>query len=433
MDIMNAANLFTCVAEAIIFFVLYNAFLSHRMSISKSIYITGIFILAVLIYVSNHLFSISILNILCTFVIGVIVSILYAGKRHMRVFAAALSLMCAGMAEMLVFVCISVLFNVDAGIIIGNPSYRITGIIISKLLGIIAVLFIYHRAKKHEELKDTNYWILFVLVFISAIISFYVFFVIISQGTDVRTKYLILLAIIGIMIAAIIILYLYEMMIKQQQQMSRQHLEQRQLKDQLRHYNAMISSQSEIKQLKHDLNNHLLSVQAKLDKGEYAQCRRYVEKLLKKTRPSTENELNTGNTVLDAIISAKRDEAEKKHISFYSEIRIPPELPLKEDDICIIFGNALDNAIEACEKVKQQPYISVSVVYDDNSLVCRIENSCADSIDIHAVTSKEDWKNHGIGRKNIEKSLKNYDCVYDISCVDKKYILSIVFMDITYR
>ncbi len=430
MDIITIANLFSCAAEAMMHFVLYDAFLSERKNLNKGIYLIGAAALSFLIFASNRLFSISILNLLCMFVIGILVSTLYAGKRQMRIFSTALSLMCSGMAEMLVLVCMTVIFNIDAFVIVEKSSYRVLGIIISKLLGLIIVLFINYRSKKREELKSTNYWLLFAIVFASATISLYVFFVVVSQGIDDHMKHLILAAIVGISLTTTIILYLYEMMIKQQWQMSHQQLEKRQLKDQLRHYNAMISSQAEIKQLKHDLNNHLLSIQAKLNKQEYFQCMQYIEILLKKTNTKAEIELNTGNTVLDAIISAKRDEAEKKHIAFYSEIRIPPDLPLREDDICIIFGNALDNAIEACMKAKQQPYISVSIVYDDNSLVCRIENSCMDNIDIHAVTSKDDWKNHGIGRKNIEKSLSHYNCVYDISCANNKYILSMVFMDI---
>lgn len=430
MDLTAMANLFSCIAEAVIFFILYDAFLIKRKKVRKGIYVIGIAFLSALIYLSNDLFAISVLNLLCMFVIGILASILYEGSGKIRVFSTALSIMCSGMAEMLVLVFMSVIFNIGASVIVEKISYRILGITVSKALGVSTALFIYYRAKNREELKETNYWILFSIVFASAIISFYVFFNIVSQGTSDYIKHLILAAIIGIVLTAIIILYLYEMMIKQQQQMAHQRLEQRQLKDQCRHYNAMIASQGEIKQLKHDLNNHMLSVLAKLDKEEYAQCRQYVEKLLEKTGSYAESELNTGNTVLDAIISAKKNESEKKHISFRTEICIPSGLPLKEDDICIIFGNALDNAIEACEKVTEKPYISIAIVYDDRSLVCRIENSCAYDVDIHTVTSKEDWKNHGTGRNNIEKSLTHYNCVYDVSCKENKYILSIVFMNI---
>ena len=213
MDITQVADLFTCFSEASIFFLLYEAFLIKRKNLNKYIYIAGVLVLAVSIYVSNHIFSLGILNLLCIFIACEAVSLLYDGKWQMRIFSSALGLMSSVMAEMLVFVCMSAIFNLDASIIVDNTLYRIFGIIISEFLGIAMAFFVYHRAKKLEDLRGTNYWFLFSFVFASVIISSYVFFVIISKGEDIRTKYLILAATAGIMITSVIILYLYETML----------------------------------------------------------------------------------------------------------------------------------------------------------------------------------------------------------------------------
>jgi sensor histidine kinase regulating citrate/malate metabolism len=214
--------------------------------------------------------------------------------------------------------------------------------------------------------------------------------------------------------------------------MSKQQLEQRQLKEQLRHYNAMILSQEQVKGLRHDMKNHLLSVYAKIKRQEYTQCLEYIENLLNAAIATEKFEVDTGNTVLDAILSAKREEAVEKGIKFLAELRLPKNMPLKDNDICIIFGNALDNAIEACEKVDENPYISVSMVYDGDSLICRIENSCINQDADNVITTKSDIKNHGIGRMNMRKSMNGYDTVFHITREKNKYILSIVFMEIDY-
>ena len=176
MDITQVAELFTCFAEAVMFFLYYEVFLIKRKKLNKCVYVIGVIILAALIYISNHVFSISVLNLLCMVISGVTVSSLYNGKWQMRIFSAALGLMCSVMAEMLVFVCIAAIFNLDSSIVAENTLYRIFGIIISKLLGIATAFFVYHRAKKLEDLRGTNYWFLFSLVFASVIISSYVFF-----------------------------------------------------------------------------------------------------------------------------------------------------------------------------------------------------------------------------------------------------------------
>ncbi len=97
---------------------------------------------------------------------------------------------------------------------------------------------------------------------------------------------------------------------------------------------------------------------------------------------------------------------------------------------CITFSSAIDNAIEACELVKYNPYIYLSMAYDGNKLLCRIENSCVKQSCSDMVTTKEDIKNHGMGRRNIEKALSNYDVIFDVTHGDGKYVLSIIFMGI---
>ena len=112
----------------------------------------------------------------------------------------------------------------------------------------------------------------------------------------------------------------------------------------------------------------------------------------------------------------------------WTNLKIAANLPIAEDDICIIFGNALDNAIEACEKVKSNPYIKVLLSCCADSLVCKIENSCDNTDCINRTTSKEDINNHGIGRINMELALSRYDSVFNINQDKDKYTLSIVFM-----
>lgn len=67
----------------------------------------------------------------------------------------------------------------------------------------------------------------------------------------------------------------------------------------------------------------------------------------------TDKVVDTGNPALDAIISAKQAVVAQKGIAFHYQLQIPKQLPIAPEDICVIFGNALDNAIEACEHVTQ--------------------------------------------------------------------------------
>ncbi len=106
---------------------------------------------------------------------------------------------------------------------------------------------------------------------------------------------------------------------------------------------------------------------------------------------------------------------------------------MPHDDECVIFGNALDNAIEACDKVdkvKENRYINVSVKYDRDKLICKITNSCVNKNKQSKATTKQDEKNHGIGTDNIMKALEKYKSVSKITRTDDKYTLFFIIMDL---
>ena len=206
-------------------------------------------------------------------------------------------------------------------------------------------------------------------------------------------------------------------------------LSEERLNMQVGQYKAMVQSQNELKKVRHDLKNHLIAIDAKLDKGDYNDCSNYVHTLLKEVSGYAAS-FNTGNTVLDAILSAKETDAKQRGIKFTARLNIPSDLPIEDNDICAIFGNALDNAIEACEKVKNNPYINVLLSYDKGTLTCKIENSCMENANNSLITTKADVKNHGIGKMNIQRALDKYCAVSDVKIESGTYTLSIVFMDI---
>ncbi|WP_156332257.1 ATP-binding protein, partial [Clostridium paraputrificum] len=82
-------------------------------------------------------------------------------------------------------------------------------------------------------------------------------------------------------------------------------------------------------------------------------------------------------------------------------------------DWCIIFGNALDNAIEACEKVEDnRKFISLKLLSRSNTFIVKIINSSENDFIIEEkkyLTTKKNKEEHGIGMDNIRKSIEKYD------------------------
>ena len=98
---------------------------------------------------------------------------------------------------------------------------------------------------------------------------------------------------------------------------------------------------------------------------------------------------------------------------------------MEPEDISIIFGNALDNAIEENEKLPlEDRYINISLVYD-TSLICKISNACrCKKINI-LKTSKTDKSNHGFGIENIKSALEKYNGIINIEQTNNEFYVKL--------
>ncbi len=424
-DIYTIANWFTGFVEAYCLYVLCKTFMNRREKWSKFIYFSGFLCAGILINVCNSIFSITILNIAVIIMIEFTVSFLYKGSLKMRLLSTFLTATLAVLTEVMVLIVLTALFSADARNVISEGAFRLLGIVLSKLLYYGTVKFIKFKFRHELTGHGTKYWILFAIMFIVTTITMFTFCKVLEENTSPYIRNLSLASSCGLSVATVIVLMLYESSFKQNHMIAKNKLSEVKLKEQIKHYNDIMMTQGQVKKIRHDLENHLLAIKAIVQKQEYDECLNYVDNLLNDMDKSN-SYINTGNTVLDAIISAKQTEAEKNGIAFHSKIRIPAMLPISHEDECVIFGNALDNAIEAAIKAPNEKFVDISLVYDKETLICQISNSCID--DSEAITTKADYKNHGIGRYNIQEVLKKYNSVSKTVCENNKYTLSIIFM-----
>ncbi len=115
-----------------------------------------------------------------------------------------------------------------------------------------------------------------------------------------------------------------------------------------RYYEAMEQQQFEIRRLRHDLSNHLQTLLAL--PGE--QKDDYIRGML--DNPAFGQTLVwCGDSTVNAVLTSKKSLAEQKGIRFTARVDIGEELPFEKADICAIFANALDNAVEGCMALSQ--------------------------------------------------------------------------------
>ena len=104
---------------------------------------------------------------------------------------------------------------------------------------------------------------------------------------------------------------------------------------------------------RHDWHNHIQALTAQLDSGEYQKAVSYPDEV-NQSILSLVTVLKTGNTMADAILNSKISLMKSKQIEVEAEAQVPSSLSVPDVDLCIIIGNLLDNAMEACSKLEPE-------------------------------------------------------------------------------
>lgn len=188
-------------------------------------------------------------------------------------------------------------------------------------------------------------------------------------------------------------------------------------------------SEQELRQLRHDLRGHMQVLGELCDQKDYERVDRYVEEL--SGNPGLSNRVHiTGNATADIVLSLKRAEAIRDNMEFTCEGDFTPLEKMNAVDICTIFSNIMNNALEASQNV-QKPKIQIEGIRHLNYFTLIASNRVDNPVKIknnRIVTTKSDKRNHGIGLDSIKNVVKKYqgDCV--LECKDGWFSIKLMMM-----
>ncbi len=172
---------------------------------------------------------------------------------------------------------------------------------------------------------------------------------------------------------------------------------------------------------RHDYHNHMQSIKAMLAMNKTEELSDYLDNL-EKDLDSIDIAIRTGNVGLDAILSSKVSIARKNFIDVNCTAKVPEALKISDVHLCAIVGNLMDNAIEACEKMKccaaseanggapAPRFIRVYIGLFKSQLYISVTNSTCEKKRrrlSELVTSK--LGEHGFGLRRIDKLAEKYD------------------------
>ena len=206
-----------------------------------------------------------------------------------------------------------------------------------------------------------------------------------------------------------------------QEQEQKDKIQIAQLQQQFAYYQEKLKDEEKVRSVYHDMKNHLLVLQRQINSPETAEM---VEKLQSQVAMYE----HTGNDILDIILKEKSEKAREKHIALSVTADLSEVDFIEPLDISTIFGNGLDNAIEASEKLpEEQRAILVKAGKMQNFFSILIENNCLQSSNnTKKRTTKSDDFLHGFGISNMRKAAEKYGGQLLTKCENEKFILKIL-------
>lgn len=308
-----------------------------------------------------------------------------------------------------------------------SPIFMVAGTLFSLALAVLCYQIISNYINNKQNAQNQYILMIIIPLLMIFVVSGYIHFIFYENIPSLQSTFTILnrthipmliIQVLGI-ISIFSILYAYQKLIdsfflhtKLSMLTQQTHFQRQYVKEAWTHY-------ANTKALRHDMKNHILIIKGLLEKQDFLKAKTYIDELYIAT-VNTAFPFPTNNPILDVLLENKIALANNKEILINSSLNIPSPCIVTDMDFCIILSNALDNAINACEKISanQKKYIHISNHQQEDFLLIEIENSFDGNVHF-----KE-----GIGLSNIRWTAQKYDGTIEITTTDTTFCLSVLLV-----
>ena len=223
---------------------------------------------------------------------------------------------------------------------------------------------------------------------------------------------------------SIITLIFYSVIMNVKEYQILNHMKQKQLELQKEHYERLKEISLETRKFQHDTKNHLLVMAELLQEKKYQEASEYIEEYTNQIT-DVKPAIQCGNYIADAILN----EACSRCKSFDIELKVSgiihASVQLNNTDMVTILGNAVDNAIEACQKINSEDrWIEVKFGLHQEYLNIIIKNSTNGRVT--KSTQKKDRTYHGFGLNNIKDCVERNQGNVNIYVRKKEFEINII-------
>ena len=303
-------------------------------------------------------------------------------------------------------------------------------ILLSRILWIVALLAVRKlRRQREEDYPLTNKeWATLSVIPMITICAILAMLYCYTGNERIQSLYLFLS--MGLAVIDLVVLQLMQNILEKEKALRLSALVNQNQRNQLAVYEDGNKLQEQQQRKMHDYKNQLSTIQTLLKGGDYRTALLFTEKLTKSISVNL-SAINTGHAVVNAVLNQKYRSAKEKNISISLKVGELKELKMREEDIVIVLGNLLDNAIAECERVlaggAKGAVIFLKMALEDGHLILSVKNPILEKVKIEDNTVQKKYTDgHGIGLLNVKAVVEKYQGDIAIDCDSKEFRVAIM-------
>lgn len=358
-------------------------------------------------------------SFLCDVLFYLGLRILYQGKRRYHLLAVIIMDLTSTLAEvggiLIVMNFTSINYDEFAQY---TPTFFVCAIFCNTFLAMLIMIEL-TIFKAFTKRVNFRYLILYILVPIYQLILLVVYYQNIIELSAKVMWWGLLMLIFGILID-IFMVHTVDTMLEKitvEKELSRLY-EQRQME--FAYYESTQTYLDRMSVIRHEFNNRIQTIYSILSQNGISPDSSELLDATNSEIINTKLDCYCENVVLNSVLFCKKSLAEQKGIQMDVSVAVSEQIEIAKIDLCSMFCNLLDNAIEACEKLDgtEEHVIQIKAYEKAGYLVVRVENPIDRSVEMKMKkrnqgvvfeTTKADEQNHGYGIRLIQQIVREYD------------------------
>ena len=419
--------------EILVFQILFQSLFGCRQALSKYQYLISVPLAFLVLLLNNSTIPPIVTTGLFLLIFIAMAFLLYMGSLINKTIVLVVFYVAWGGTEMGTLFVLSQIYHTTTAFAVPSKE-RLVALVVSKLLlyGLMRIV-VRLRLEKYQRLSARYFWGLMVFPVLSIISLFMLAQIWVDSMGPLHlvSNWLAASVSIAILFANLFIFALFDRISEESTKNTQLVVFEKQLDYERKYIKLLYEKSEDIRRLNHDMNNLLSPLYFYAKAGDLNRIKSALDNLERKVKLSSFM-VRSGNLCVDAILSEKIAKAQEAEITVKHCLELQDSsLPIPEEDLCILLGNAMDNAIEACQRINDGPkVIDVFIRQNKGMFQIRVQNAYYQQPSVYNgvfQTTKANPSQHGFGIRSIEKIIEKNQGVMNIDTANSVFTLTMIF------